>query len=271
MHPTTNNSTIPSWIYPVPQFFPPQKSPTLLLEKKEKEIDPSSPQMVAPVVIIDSSVCSSAKVSNSQQWENQLYQLEPSLMDNLLPNCSFSIPSTTDGVFNRIWAGNPMIFSTGLSDQYVRIRVSQKEIIEELFPDDCNEFRFRDYRRKVIDALPQSFLRGSEDGSRFPEHAVLDSRLPHRISRREYAYRLQLLVFHHICLFGVEPLFLTGAVQKKMIDWLPDFARMFLPDIAFHIFEDMHFQTISTTTMTTMTTAARYEMMVQKHTRFVRV
>jgi hypothetical protein len=53
------------------------------------------------------------------------------------------------------------------------------------------------------------------------------------MTRREYAYRLQLLIFHHICIFGAEPLFCVDLQYRVYLQWLPDFARLLMHDVAY--------------------------------------
>lgn len=128
--------------------------------------------------------------------------------------------------------------STQSLDVYLHSPQPQAQLALELrlisVGDDLSQFRFRDYKRKTTMDIPSDVMRALRT---LPEHALLDVRLPHRISRRLYAYRLQLLAFHHVCVFGREPLFWSTLRTELLYQWLPAFARGILLDVGMQVAE----------------------------------
>eukprot|EP00762_Andalucia_godoyi_P003747 ANDGO_08500.mRNA.1 hypothetical protein len=117
---------------------------------------------------------------------------------------------------------SPDSFGAGFLEELLPQAVLAKELELILDEEELPSFRYRDFKRKIFDGALASH---AEFLQHYPAHNVLETRLPHRMTRRAYAYRIQLMSFHYAVRFGKTPPFWTG-LRRHLLNWcLPDFAR----------------------------------------------
>jgi hypothetical protein len=90
-------------------------------------------------------------------------------------------------------------------------------------------FRYRDYKRAILEKASAShiaFLHGS------PEHGLLLQRLPHRMSKRHFAYRLLLIMFHTVLTSGALPSYWKKLDISKVMANVPEWAGNLACDVA---------------------------------------
>lgn len=121
--------------------------------------------------------------------------------------------------------------------------VSQMQLIEEfnLAGDGSasQHFRYRDYKRTLMDRSTREhweYILSSE------MHCLLAHRLPHKMSRRSFAYRLLLVVFHSVLIGGSEPAFWKRIDRRLIYSHLPDFAIDLLPEVALLAFSKYSYE-----------------------------
>eukprot|EP00762_Andalucia_godoyi_P003752 ANDGO_08586.mRNA.1 hypothetical protein len=96
------------------------------------------------------------------------------------------------------------------------------------------QFRFRDFKRNILDRADAAQLKLFCDD---PAHGIVTQRLPHRMSRRSFAFRLLMAVFHVTIKTGHIPLFWKAVDQSLVYHMLPDCAKSFLPEVAIIYYE----------------------------------
>lgn len=96
------------------------------------------------------------------------------------------------------------------------------------------QFRFRDFKRNILDRAEPDQI---ELFSSNPAHGIVTQRLPHKMSRRAFAFRLLLAVFHVTLKTGHIPLFWRSMNLTLAYHMLPASAALYLPEIALMVFE----------------------------------
>jgi hypothetical protein len=89
-------------------------------------------------------------------------------------------------------------------------------------PKSLHQFRYRDAKRLLMDKMDENHMKFIRDEAR---HCILNRRLPRRMTRREFAYRLNLLGFHRVLCLGYLPSFWKKIDRHKLVDWLPKSAE----------------------------------------------
>jgi hypothetical protein len=89
-------------------------------------------------------------------------------------------------------------------------------------PKPLQQFRYGDARRRLKHKMDENHMEFIRDEAR---HCILNRRLPGRMTRREFAYRLLLLGFHCVLCSGSLPSF-WGKIEKHRLEvWLPKSAE----------------------------------------------
>ena len=89
-------------------------------------------------------------------------------------------------------------------------------------PKSLHQFRYRDARRLLMDKMDENHMEFIRDEAR---HCILNRRLPRRMTRREFAYRLLLLAFHCVLCSGSLPSFWGKIDKHRLVVWLPKSAE----------------------------------------------
>jgi hypothetical protein len=95
--------------------------------------------------------------------------------------------------------------------------------------DAIHQFRFRDFKRNILERASADQLQLFADNA---QHSVVTQRLPHRMSRRSFAFRLLMAAFHIALKTGNVPNFWRLIPEKLIFSALPGCAEDYLPEVA---------------------------------------
>eukprot|EP00762_Andalucia_godoyi_P007105 ANDGO_01913.mRNA.1 hypothetical protein len=149
----------------------------------------------------------------------------------------------TDIISAKLSSAAPLHHDLYPADANHQVVMSQSQLAVEfgLISNEkkLQQFRYRDFKRAVMD-------RASEQHRAFiglhPEHNLFTSRLPHKMSKRHFAYRIALVIFHSILASGAVPSCWKRLKKSVFYGNLPEFANEILPEVALLAYSRMHYE-----------------------------
>jgi hypothetical protein len=84
-------------------------------------------------------------------------------------------------------------------------------------PKSLHQFQYGYTKNRLMQKMDENHIEFIRDEAR---HCILNRRFPRRMTRREFAYRVNLLAFHHVLCSGFHPLFLKNINMRRLEGWL---------------------------------------------------